>query len=797
MSQQTPPQAAGGLIPNDPFFGQQWYLLNTGLPGADLDAVNAWEYATAALNAAGDTIVLAVIDKGIDCLHPDLAANLWINRGEIPDDGVDNDGNGYIDDYRGWNTALQNDHLGTPWASHGTAISGVLGAVGDNQKGICGINWRVKIMFVAIEGTVSDVLAACEYVRQQRLLYQKSQGKKGAFVVALNCSWGRAYGRPEDEPLWCAVYDSLGTAGIVSVAATANTGIDVDTAGDLPSTCPSDYLITVTSLDDKNTKLPNAAWGATHIDLGAYGQDIFTTAPGNNYDYYSGTSYAAPMVTGAIGLLYAADCPDLTALAWTDPATAALKAKKILLGSTISNQSLQGITTTGGQLNLSNLMRIHEGNCSPCAPPFALKAFSQGPYGAVLHWVQAETAKYPVLRWRQEGEPEWHYVAKPPCPFVLNGLDACTSYEFSVGNKCSNDTLYRWSQPKMFQTESCCQAPLNIDAGAAATQVVLSWPPVYGAQYYQLRFRRGDGSDWFFQLADSSRVVLSALKTCTEYEIQVRVRCDTGFTVYSAPYFFRTKDCGACTEAQYCRPQIGNAYSEWIQSVSVGAWLFEAGTSHQPYRDFSSILSAPELPVFVWGTQLPVILEPGFANQTGREYYRIYVDVNADGDFEDAGELVFDPGYATEAPMQGFMNIPDGSESVLTRMRVMMKYRTPTGAPPLACETYNFGQVLDFCVHLDSAGTIGIANEPLNDAVLHVYPTPALEHIGFLWSGPADSCPGVLSIWNSAGRLMYRVSASSEMLSTLQIDVSAWSPGIYVAQIAGKTGNASVNFIKL
>ena len=365
--QQLGPETDCPLLPNDPLFSNQWHLLNPGSPGsladADLDAEEAWEIATGGLTPAGDTIVIAIIDRGIDHLHPDLAANLWVNRGEIPGDGVDNDDNGYIDDYRGWNVALQNDQIGAAWTTHGTALSGIMGAVGNNQTGVCGVNWRVKIMFVAINGTIADVLSACEYVRQQRLRYQQTQGKQGAFVVALNCSWGLAFGQPNDEPLWCAAYDSLGAAGILSVAATANQAIDVDAVGDLPTTCPSDYLLTVTNLDRMDEKAPNAAWGARHIDLGAYGQDVFTTIPAGKYASYSGTSYTAPQLTGALGLLYAASCTDLTALAWADPAAAALKARALVLGSDTPNPSLQSITVTGARLNLATLLKNASAQC--------------------------------------------------------------------------------------------------------------------------------------------------------------------------------------------------------------------------------------------------------------------------------------------------------------------------------------------------------------------------------------------------------------------------------------------------
>lgn len=782
-AQQPQTQASNGLLlPDDPLFPNQWYCLNPGgagsLPDADLDAEEAWELSTGGVTPAGDTIVIAVIDRGLDRLHPDLAANLWVNRGEMPGDGIDNDDNGYVDDYRGWNVALQNDQISGTWVSHGTALSGIIGAIGNNQTGICGVNWRVKIMFVAIDGTIADVLSACEYVRQQRLLYQRTQGKKGAFVVALNCSWGLAFGQPADQPMWCAAYDSLGTAGILSVAATANQAVDVDVVGDLPTTCPSDYLVAVTSLNRLDEKAPNAAWGARHIDIGAYGQEVYTTAPANNYAAFSGTSYAAPQVTGAIGLLYATSCAELTALAWADPAAAALKAKTLLLGSGTPNASLQNISSTGSRLNLATLLNNYAAQCGSCQPPFALKSFPEDTYSVSLHWTKPIGNKSVLLKWRKTGQAVWQYVNKPPNPYRLTGLEPCGTYEFALSIQCASDSTRYWSPPQPFKTEACCQAPSKLWAkDNAATGVTLTWPPVYGAIGYQLRYRR-DSSAWEWQTMDICTAQLSGLEICTRYEAQVRTLCDTGITVFSAPYWFQTSQCGACTDVKYCLPIVENAYSEWIHAIQIGTWRHEPGGNPMPYRDFTG--TSTDILSLLPGDSLATIVTPGFANQSAKEFFRIFIDFNMDGDFDDVGELAFDPGYASENPIQGLLKVPNFQATGLTRMRVMMKYRTMTNTFPLPCEPYAFGQVQDFCVALKQTVPTnqGIL---LRAAHLNVYPIPA--HASFTLVLPERiEAPCDLSVWNAGGGLVYRERIEGYRFPAPVISIATWLPGVYTLQ---------------
>lgn len=356
------------LAPNDPMVPQQWSLNNTtqtgGVADADIDAFEAWEISTGGVTAAGDTIVIAVIDDGIDLKHEDLKGNLWKNYNEIPDNGIDDDNNGYIDDFDGWNQILLKDSFLLGW--HSTPVSGIIGARSNNNIGLSGVNWNIKIMPVQVNPIdEASILAGYEYILNQRKLYNESNGAKGAFVVATNTSFGIDFTKPDEAPLWCAMYDSLGKYGILNVGATINNKYNVDSVGDIPTTCPSDYLVAVT-VTNANDELHNfAGYGPINIDLAAPGINIPVIRSNSTYGTLSGTSFATPHVTGAIGLIYSNSCTDFINDARQFPDSIAKVVKQILLDGVDQLPSLLGKTVSGGRLNVYNSLLLAE-NYGPC-----------------------------------------------------------------------------------------------------------------------------------------------------------------------------------------------------------------------------------------------------------------------------------------------------------------------------------------------------------------------------------------------------------------------------------------------
>ncbi len=768
--------------PNDPLFTQQWQLLNTGqnggTAGADFGATAAWDITTGGLSPAGDTIVVAVIDGGIAATHPDIAPNLWYNWSEIPNDGIDNDNNGFTDDRRGWNVWTQNDNIQGNTTTHGTPVSAIIGAKGDNNTGVAGINWHIKLMFVAGGGTEAAILEAYDYVWQARQLYNSTQGQQGAFVVAVNCSWGANYGQPQDAPLWCAAFDSLGHAGILSIASTANIPVDVDVSGDLPTTCPSDFMVAVTSLGSANEKAANAAWGPQHVDVGAYGQDVYTAAANNGYGNFSGTSFAAPQVSGAVALLYAAPCPNLISLAKSDPAAAAIWAKNLILESVAPIPDLEGLTVSGGGLHLYQMLQQYQDQCTPCPAPFNLQSLMITANSAQLSWTNIADFQSIQLRWRASGDINWSVAENAQSPFLLNNLTPCTSYEFELSAYCASTAVWSdWSQPFLFNTDGCCTPPVFVQINQlGATYCSVNWQQVLAAEGYRLRFRATGASNWEQWDTSSEFFQMENLLPCTAYELQIQTVCDTGSTSFGPPFFFETSGCGSCLDANYCAAQGGQSTYEWIDSVSMGDWTHQSGIAGAGYQNFTGI--SDDILQIAPQSIFPVTISPGFAGLPFKEFFRVYIDYNMDGDFEDADELAFDPGFAHNGPVSGQITAPDFTSQGLTRMRVMMKYKNLTNTVPLACESFEYGQVEDYCVELlgEPLPYTLTTRQPME---LRIYPQPVQEYVRLAF--PEDICgEWAWYVSNTNGRIVQSGTEQLGRFKNITINTKDWLPGMYV-----------------
>ena len=336
------------MAPNDPGYDEQWSLTNK--PQDHIGAEAAWDLVQLAPTR---DVVVAVVDGGMDTSHPDLVENLWNNPGEIPDNHIDDDNNGYIDDIHGWNVYDNNGTI--PPHKHGTHVGGIIGARGDNQIGITGVNWDIDLMALSGSSTsTAVVIKSYQYILTQKKLYISSQGQRGANVVAVNSSFGVDFAncQSKDYPAWNDLFNELGKVGILSVAATANRNINIDEVGDVPTGCDSPYVIAVTNTTSSSIKYVEAGFGVKNIDLGAPGTDIVSTLPEAAYGVMTGTSMATPHVTGAIGLMMKSASNEFWNFYATSPAQAALEIKRVLLNTVKPNDSLAGKTVTGGILHL-------------------------------------------------------------------------------------------------------------------------------------------------------------------------------------------------------------------------------------------------------------------------------------------------------------------------------------------------------------------------------------------------------------------------------------------------------------
>ena len=276
--------------PNDPSYSQLWGLsASTGI-----DAPRAW-----ALSEGTRDVVVAVIDTGIDYTHPDLANNMWVNLQETPGNGIDDDANGYVDDIHGANTITSAASPGNPMDdnSHGTHVAGTIGAEGNNSIGVVGINQQVRLMALKFldsdgSGNTSDAIKAIDY-----LVAMKNRGDVNVRVV--NNSWG---GGGFSSPLKAAI-ERANAAGIIFVAAAGNSNADLDSNPSYPASYEVSNIVSVAALTIGQQRASYSNYGATSVHLAAPGSGILSTTPGNTYSSFSGTSMAAPHVTGALALL--------------------------------------------------------------------------------------------------------------------------------------------------------------------------------------------------------------------------------------------------------------------------------------------------------------------------------------------------------------------------------------------------------------------------------------------------------------------------------------------------------------
>lgn len=338
-------------IPNDIDFSEQWNLNLIGAP-------DAWDSTKGGKTKNGHEIVVAIIDNGYDIEHEDLIENIWTNKAETPNNGIDDDANGYIDDYRGANTKDKDGVI--PSRTHGTGVAGIIGARGNNKLGISGVNWDVKLMLITGQAFISDIIESYNYALTQRKLFNDTDGKEGALVVATNFSSGIDEAFAEDYPVWCSIYDALGEEGILNVAAAPNKNVDIDLVGDMPATCPSEFLVIVNNIDRNEDLASDSGFGTTHIDIAAPGDEAFSLSIRNTYNEFSGTSSSTPHVAGAIALMYAVDKSNLARQLLSDPKGTATDIKNILFSSASKNIDLSGANATGGRLNLSQAIEDTE-----------------------------------------------------------------------------------------------------------------------------------------------------------------------------------------------------------------------------------------------------------------------------------------------------------------------------------------------------------------------------------------------------------------------------------------------------
>lgn len=772
-------------IPDDAFFDRQWYHLNDGQegtqPGIDMDLDLAWDVTTGGLTPDGDTIVVCIIDNGQDLSHQDFADNLWVNNHEIPNNGIDDDNNGFVDDYRGWHTGFDNDNIDDAnW--HGTPVSGIVGAKGNNGLGVAGINWDVKLMIVTAgffgqSFDEAQLIKAYNYGLIQRDLYNRTNGERGAFVVATNSSFGIARRNPVDFPVWCNLFDELGAAGILGPSATADISIDVELEGDIPTACSSDFVIGVTNVGLDGELSDRAGFGAQSIDLGAFGESIWTTDDDNSYDFFSGTSASTPMVSGAIALLYSAPCESLIGLAKADPAAAALLVKQYILEGVVPNATLAGKTVSGGYLNINNSMNLLLANCADCIPSTSVELSELDDQSATVSWNTNPTILKTDFRWKAADETEWNLIENATSPLLIGDLTPCTEYEFQLKDSCESIAL-GYTESTNFQTLGCCSAPSSITLGIVDTDLALiNWPEEFGALAYEFSYRKFGEADWTSRVTLNNNIGLPRLDTCTTYQIQIAIACERieVFTDTSEIFMFSTLGCGSCLEAEYCVPARINASEEWIAMVKVNDFE-NRSASDNGYGDFTGLDLELER-----GREHTFQIEPGFLNGINRaNYLQIWIDLDQNGSFT-SSELLFEPDNPTSDVTIASVNIPDGIKLGKTRMRISMLLQSGIG--PCTFSSNQVGEFEDYCISIVEKQTTSI--EPNSSQInrFEVYPNPTFpDELSINSQFQQIIKDYSLDLLDSQGKMVFQKTFNNHpanILQTKKLDISQLQQGVY------------------
>jgi serine protease len=772
-------------IPNDPLFTQQWHHLNNGSTGgavdADIDSDEAWDIAKGGVTLDGDTIVVAVIDNGTTLNHPDLAPNHWYNRQEIPNNGIDDDQNGFIDDYAGWNASTRNDNV--EGGAHGTEVEGVIGAAGNNSRGVSGVNWAVKIMTILSDGSEASIVASYGYAFSQRRLYNRTNGRKGAFVVSTNSSFGVSFKFGIDAPIWCSMYDSLGSVGVLSIGATANSNDNVDQIGDLPSTCESNFLIIVTATDNRDRKSTDAAFGPINVDVAAPGDGIYTTASNGDYISARGTSLACPIVSGMVGLAYSVPCSDFINLSKTQPANTALFIRSKILLTVDVKAVLQGKIATGGRVNAAETLKKVRDFCGSCPQPSRIKTTATTTDAAISMVLPTGQTRISA-RFRQRGTANWTAISQTAPPLSITGLLACTEYEVEISTNCTlqPSAVYAY----IFKTDGCCSYPENVViSNISPTSFNVKVSKVTAATGYQVCLKETPNAfDCSInKVYSDTSFIVNNLKTCQNYTVLIHSNCPNNAVSSDTILNVKTKGCTPCIDSNYCRAS-GSTGSEWIDSFAVADFKIVNGKGGG-YSRFDTVTTTIKS-----GKTYAIGIKPAFNSASFSEGARVWIDYNQDGDFNDAGEQVAEIASFTNSKTINF-TVPEFVVNGVTRLRVAMKYVGFSNPLPTPCENYSGGEVEDYCIKIERI----IGTHEVNNYGINVFPNP-FTNTFTITNKFAENPIKRLSLITIDGRMMWQKTVEGLNSELTISDLPPLSMGLYFLKIETEKGVFTVKMVK-
>jgi hypothetical protein len=684
--------------PNDPQFNQQWHHNNTGqsggTAGADIRSTEAWDITTGGQNALGHDIVVCILEQ-VDFSHNDLAPNRWTNPFEIPGNGLDDDGNGYIDDINGWNVSGSGSGtLPTNSSSHGTQVAGMIGARGNNSLGVVGANWDVKMMNVVGYNINSEasVVSAYNYPLTLRKAYNASGGAAGAFVVSTNASWGIDGANPNNYPIWCAFYDTLGVHGILNCGATTNSNLNVDVSGDMPTACPSQYMVGV-GRSDHNDNFAGG-YGLNTINFVAPGISVRTTANGNTYTNTTGTSFASPLTAGVIALMYSIPCPSFAQIVLNNPKQGADFVFDALMQGVDQKPQLLNFFVTGGRINAkTSIDLLMQWTCSTCFAPGNFTTSTIGETDITVSFDPVVDADVYIIYYQEQGSSTWNSVTTTNTSYTITGLTACTPYSIYVQSTCdaeqslASPTLnvstigcgncidLTYCEPSVTNPGVVVQvhSPSNVQTTYTGYTLTSGWGASLnsGFAYGNLVLVNSGGAN----PAEGCNALVNAAAVNGNIAVAVRGTCNFSLKALNAqnagatalllinnqtaspttladggegpqiniPVIMVSQAQGSAllTHLQGGGSAVGfmGQQNEWIESFTFDGNTFASG-------DDGGYRAPQNSPITVARNQaVNFTVTPGQSGQPMQQYSRIWVDLDQNGTF-DSNELLYDQGTA-------------------------------------------------------------------------------------------------------------------------------------------------------
>ena len=458
--------------------------------------------------------------------------------------------------------------------------------------------------------------------------------------------------------------------------------------------------------------------------------------------------------------------------------------KGYIMDGTDAVSNLTTETLTGGRLNVNNSLNLLLENCSngDCIAPFAIQSTqTPGTTDYTITWATIDIMTSFFVQYRIQGG-NWILSNELfESSYSINDLLTCTDYEVQVSANCA-DSQSEWSTSYFFTSDGCCENPSGVTfTGTTENSVVVSWNSVLAASSYTLVYMPEVGFETIIDGVLATSYTLTNLAPCTNYSVYVYPNCISGELPPPSPIYFSTFGCGACQDLTYCETS-GTSTLEWIAGVSLNT-LDNTTGDDDGYADYTSLGT-----ILQPGGSYEITLTPGFSGSSFSEYFKAWIDYNANGVF-DTNELVFDSNTGSNAAVSGTVTVPLNATAGAARMRVSMAYVGVFGGgnPPTACGVISDGEAEDYCITID--GDVAVSEKENAEVTFTLFPNPATDLISWTTDKPIMT----IEVYSSTGTLVSKEGVNGKN----QINISNFAAGIYTIRATNSLGEVFIKQVSV